>query len=131
MKMDITFPGNKKVDAHYKGFTIHTDHPKNEGGDGEAAEPFTLFLASIGTCTGIYILSFLQERNIPTQGLTVTLDFTENTTTKLVEKIDIIIQTPPTFPKRYENALIKVGKLCTVKRQLENPPKINISVLTN
>lgn len=131
MKMTITFPKNKKVDAHYKGFTITTDQPTNEGGDGEAAEPFTLFLASIGTCTGIYILSFLQERKLPTKDLTMTLEFTKNQTTKLIEKITINIQTPPSLPQHYQKALKKVAELCTVKRHLDNPPKIDIQINPN
>lgn len=131
MKMTVTFPGNKKVDAHYKGFTIHTDQPTNEGGDGEAAEPFTLFLASIGTCTGIYILSFLQERKLPTKDLNMTLEFTKNQTTKLIETITINIQTPPGFPQHYQKALKKVAELCTVKRHLDNPPKIDIQINPN
>ena len=131
MKMTITFPGNKKVDAQYKGFTIHTDQPTNEGGDGEAAEPFTLFLASIGTCTGIYILSFLQERKLPTKDLTMFLEFTKNQTTKLIETIIINIQTPPSFPQHYQKALKKVAELCTVKRHLDKPPKIDIQINPN
>ena len=64
MDMEIQFPGGKKVDALYKGFTIKTDQPKNEGGEGSAPEPFSLFLTSIGTCAGIYVLNFCQNRNI-------------------------------------------------------------------
>ena len=128
MDMNITFPGNKKVDATYKGFTIHTDQPQNEGGDGSAAEPFSLFLASIGTCTGIYVHSFCQNRNIPTNGLSLTLKLTENQTSKLIEKITITIQTPQNFPARYKTALKKAANLCTVSRQLEQPPKIDVSI---
>ena len=58
MNMKITFPGGKKVNAIYKDFIITTDQSKKEGGEGTSPEPFSLFLASIGTCTGIYILDF-------------------------------------------------------------------------
>jgi ribosomal protein S12 methylthiotransferase accessory factor len=131
MIMNITFPGNKKVNADYKGFNIQTDQPRNEGGDSSAPEPFTLFLTSIGTCTGIYVLSFCQERNIPTQGLKMTLEFIKNDQIKLIEEIKITITTPKEFPKQYENALIKVANLCTVKRHLENPPKFEIKIQSN
>jgi len=53
MEMEITFPGGKKVNSTYKGFTVETDQPKDEGGDGSAPEPYDLFLSSIGTCTGV------------------------------------------------------------------------------
>ena len=52
----ITFPGNKKVDAEFNGFTIKTDQPVNQGGVGSAPTPFETFLASLGTCAGIYVL---------------------------------------------------------------------------
>ncbi len=64
--MEITFPGNLKVDSTYKGFTLHTDQPKDEGGDGTAPEPFDLFISFIGTCAGVYVLFFCRERHIDT-----------------------------------------------------------------
>ena len=48
MKYDITLGGNKKVDAHYRGFTIHSDQPLTSGGDNTALSPFELFLTSNG-----------------------------------------------------------------------------------
>ena len=72
MDIKITFPGGKKVDAEVTGMVIHTDQPKLEGGEDTAPGPYLLFLASIGTCAGIYVLSFCQERNIPTDKITLT-----------------------------------------------------------
>ena len=91
MDMEINFPGDKKVDAIYKGFTIKTDQPKHEGGEGSAPEPFTLFLTSIGTCTGYYVLSFCQKRNISTNGLGMTLIIEKNKETHMIKKIRIKI----------------------------------------
>ena len=59
MDMEIYFPGNKRVYANYGGFTIETDQPARGGGDDSAPAPFDLFLASIGTCAGIYALNFM------------------------------------------------------------------------
>jgi putative redox protein len=59
MTMEITFPGNKKVNSTYKGYTVQTDQPVAEGGDGTAPEPFDLFLSAIGTCAGCLCGLFL------------------------------------------------------------------------
>jgi len=128
MNMKITFPGGKKVNAIYKDFIITTDQSKKEGGEGTSPEPFSLFLASIGTCTGIYILDFCQHRNIPTDKLGMELSFEKNNETHLIEKINIILFLPKNFPKSYEKAILKTASLCTVKRHLDNPPKINITL---
>jgi len=129
MDMEIQFPGGKKVDAIYKGFTIKTDQPKNEGGEGSAPEPFSLFLTSIGTCTGIYVLDFCQNRNISTNELKMILKTEYYNETNMIRKIKIEIYLPKDFPDRYKNAILKAAGLCTVKKHLDQPPAIDISLM--
>jgi len=128
MDMKISFTGNKKVEADYKGFTIKTDQPRDEGGEESAPEPFSLFLASIGTCTGIYVLSFCQSRNIPTDEIVLLLQIDENKELHMINTITIEIKVPKDFPDDYKKALVKTAQLCTVKKHLDNPPKIDILV---
>lgn len=129
MEMKISFPGGKKVDADYKGFTIKTDQPIREGGEGSAPESFSLFIASIGTCTGVYVLSFCQKRNIPTDNISLMLKLEKNKDTHMIEKISIEIQVPEDFPENYKKAIVKTANLCTVKKHLDNPPEIDIIVI--
>ena len=126
--MAINFPGGKKVNAIYKGFIIKSDQPREEGGEGTAPEPFSLFLASIGTCTGIYVLTFCQNRNISTDELKLNLKINKNNKTNMIDKIRIEIQVPKDFPDNYKNALIKTAGLCTVKKHLDAPPTIDINL---
>ena len=126
MEMKISFPGDKKVDADHKGFTIKTDQPICEGGEETAPEPFSLFIASIGTCTGLYVLSFCQKRGITTDNITLLLQLEKNKETHMIEKISIKIQVPDDFPENYKKAVLKTANLCTVKKHLEKPPEIDI-----
>ncbi|MBS3801249.1 MAG: OsmC family protein [Candidatus Thermoplasmatota archaeon] len=124
--MDISFPEGQKVNANFDDFEIKTDQSVYSGGSGEAPDPFSLFLSSIGTCTGIYVLRFCQKRNIPTDSLKLVLKTKENEKTGLVEEINITIHVGKEFPQKYKNAVLKVASLCTVKKHLENPPKVNL-----
>ena len=126
MDMEIVFPERKRVDATYKDFTIKTDQPEHNGGDSSAPTPFDLFLASIGTCAGIYILSFCQTRNIPTQGLKLVQRTQRNSETRMIDKIIIEIQLPSQFPEKYRESVIKSAQLCAVKKHLYNPPAFDI-----
>jgi ribosomal protein S12 methylthiotransferase accessory factor len=127
MEMDISFPEGQKVNANFDDFEIKTDQSVYAGGNGEAPDPFSLFLSSIGTCTGIYVLRFCQKRDIPTDSLKLVLKTKENEKTGLVEKIDITIHAGEEFPEKYKNAVLKVASLCTVKKHLENPPSIELN----
>ncbi len=132
MDIKITFPGGKKVDAEVTGMVIHTDQPKLEGGEDTAPGPYLLFLASIGTCAGIYVLSFCQERNIPTDKITLTerLVFAQTPEGKsFLDTIALDINVPPDFPEKYHKTLIKVVHQCHVKKTIMHPPKFAINTV--
>ena len=126
MEMIIDFPGGARVDAHFRGHDLPTDQPAGGGGQDSAPMPFELFLASIGTCAGIYILGFCRQRGIPTEGIRILQRNNFNPLNGMVDKIDLEIQVPPTFPKQYHEALIRSADLCKVKKTLEHPPTFEI-----
>jgi putative redox protein len=127
MEMQISFPGNKKVTSSYKGFAVHTDQPQSEGGDGSAPEPFDLFLSSLGTCAGVYIVYFCERRNLSTSGISMNLRMERNKKSHLVEKIEMDIHLPAGFPDKYRKAVIRAAEMCTVKRLLAKPPQIQVT----
>jgi ribosomal protein S12 methylthiotransferase accessory factor len=131
MGIEIVFSGGKKVDAHVNGFVVKTDQPLDEGGEGSAPEPFTLFLVSIGTCMGYYVLSFCQKRNIPTQDIKLSLMTTRDTVTHLVSLVDIVIHVPKDFPEEYTNAIIKASETCAVRKHLQHPPQFHTTLTKN
>jgi len=126
MEMIIDFPGGSRVDAHFSNFTVKTDQLP----EASAPTPFATFLASIGTCAGIYVLGFCQKRGLPTEGIHIIQRMHTDPDTKLVGSIDLEIQVPPSFPTKYLEALINSAELCAVKKHLEQPPKFNIYIKT-
>ncbi|MFN2146134.1 MAG: OsmC family protein [Anaerolineales bacterium] len=126
MEMIIDFPGGAKVDAHYGGFTIKTDQSPFGGGEGSAPEPFATFLASIGTCAGIYVLSFCKQRGIDTEGIQLVQRMHPGTVPGLIGKIELEIRVPESFPEKYHSALVNSASKCAVKRHLENPPEFDV-----
>jgi putative redox protein len=127
MEMIIDFPGGAKVDAHFGPYTIQTDQPVMGGGEGSAPTPFGMFLASIGTCAGIYVLGFCQQRGLPTEGIRIVERVHSDPATGMVSQIDLEIQAPPTFPEKYLPSLIRSAELCAVKKHLEHPPKFEVT----
>ena len=123
MEMIIDFPGGSRVDAHFGPFTVATDQPPAAS----APSPFEVFLASIGTCAGIYVLGFCRQRNLPTEGIRIVERLDHSRTTGMVETIGLEIRVPPEFPEKYRDSLIHSAELCLVKKTLENPPKFEIS----
>jgi putative redox protein len=126
MDMTITFPGGVRVDAGAGPYTIRTDQPPQGGGEGSAPAPFTLFLASIGTCAGIYVLNFCQHRGIPTDGIRLVQRTERNPASGLVGKVSLDIEVPADFPAKYRDALVRAADQCAVKKHLEHPPAFDV-----
>jgi len=124
--MKITFEGAKKIIAEHNGQRIVTDQPVRAGGEGSAPAPFDMFLASIGTCAGIYVKSFCDQRGIPTDGISLEQDMKFDSNTHLITNIDIRIILPASFPEKYKAAVINSANLCAVKRHLHNPPEMTV-----
>ncbi len=125
-EMKISFPGGLRVDAEYKGFVIKTDQPVYSGGDDSAPAPFDLFLASIATCAGYYVLAFCNKREIPTEKAALVMKTRRNPETKRIEKISIEIKLPPEFPEKYKKAVIKAVDSCSVTAHILNPPVFEV-----
>jgi ribosomal protein S12 methylthiotransferase accessory factor len=127
MEMIIDFPGGARVDAHFGPYTVNTDQPPTGGGEGSAPTPFAVFLASMGTCAGIYVMGFCRQRGLPTDGIRIVQRMHSNPFTGMVSQVDLEIQVPPSFPEKYRPSLIKSAELCAVKKHFETPPSFEIT----
>lgn len=126
MEMVIDFPKGLRVDAHFGSYTVQTDQPLSSGGEDSAPAPFALFLASLGTCAGIYVLGFCKQRNLPTDGIRIIQRIDRDMLTGLVSNIQLEIQVPEGFPEKYHDALVRSASQCAVKKHLEHPPQFEI-----
>ena len=123
MEILIDFPGGSRVDAHFGKFTVPTDQPPTAS----APTPFELFLSSIATCAGIYVLGFCQQRGLPTEGIQIVQRTHSNPLTGMIDVIDLDIIVPSSFPEKYHDSLIRSAELCKVKKHLEKPPVFHVT----
>lgn len=124
MLMEITFPHGNRVVARSGGHEIHTDQ------DGSAAAPFELFLASIGTCAGIYVSRFCQQRGIPTDNVKIRQIMVPDPATRMIGRIRLEIVLPDDFPEQYKDAVVRSAQLCAVKKHLEQPPQFEVTTVS-
>ncbi len=129
MEMVVTFPGGARVDAHFGPYVVRTDQPPQGGGQGSAPTPFATFLASIGTCAGIYVLGFCKQRGLPTDNIRIVQRLQVNPANGMVSKVLLDIQVPPEFPEKYHAALIRAAEQCAVKKHMETPPQFEVKTV--
>ena len=126
MDITVSFPGGKRVDASFGDHVVATDQPPPLGGEDTAPAPFDLFLASLATCAGIYVLGFCQARKIPTEGLALRQSVVFDETTHLPTDVRVEITLPPGFPEQYRVAITRAAENCKVKKALAAPPRFEV-----
>ncbi|MDX1389223.1 MAG: OsmC family protein [Acidobacteriota bacterium] len=120
MDYEIRFPGGDRVDAVGEAGVIRTDQ-----GD-SAPAPFDLFLASIGTCVGAYVLRFCRQRGLDTKDIRIIQRVHEDPSSGLIDKIELRIDLPEDFPEAYREPVARAARLCRVKKHLQRPPAIEV-----
>lgn len=121
----VTLPGGRRVDAQLGGHLVRTDQPRDNGGEDSAPAPFGLFLASIGTCAGIFVQGFCQKRGLPFERIRI-LERPSWAADGSLSGVDLDIQVPPDFPEKYRDALVRVADQCSVKKAIAAQPRFAV-----
>jgi putative redox protein len=121
----VTLPGGRRVDAALPGHVVQTDQPRDNGGENGAPSPFQLFLASIGTCAGIFVQGFCARRDLPTEGIRI-LERPRYSGDGTLAGVDLDIEVPPSFPEKYREALVRVADQCSVKKAIQARPEFAV-----
>ncbi|MBL7163531.1 MAG: OsmC family protein [Anaerolineales bacterium] len=127
MEMVIDFLGGARVDAHFGPYTVMTDQPPMGSGEGSAPTPFAVFLSSLGTCAGIYVLGFCKQRGLSTDGIRIVQRAIPDPFNRgMLGTIQLEIQVPSEFPEKYYSALVRSAEQCAVKQHFDKPPQFEI-----
>ena len=97
---------------------MRTDQPVDLGGADSAPSPFDLFLASLATCAGIYIVGFCQARGLSTDGFAVRQHSEVDPKGETPVKVALTVSFPPDFPEKYKSAVIRAAQGCKVKKAI-------------
>lgn len=120
MEMEIVLGEGDRVDAITRRSSIRTDQ------DGSYPAPFELFLASIGTCAGIYVSKFCRQRGLSAQDIRIVQTTSKNEDGSLIGRVELDIQLPEGFPEKYRTAVVRAAGLCAVKKHLATPPEVEV-----
>ena len=121
----LTFPGGKRIEATVGKHHIVTDQTLAHGGDDSAPEPFELFLASLATCAGLYVVGFCQTRGIPTDSIELVQHHELDLNGQLI-RVELELRLPRAFPDKYRTAVVRAAEGCKVRKTLASPPEVTV-----
>ena len=127
MEISVSMLEGQKQSAKFGDLEVISDQSVNAGGNAEHPEPFDYFLVSMVLCAGFYARKFCEQRDISTQGMTLTQN-NENVDDNGKKLFSIEINLPEGFPDKYTKALIAAVNTCTVKKVIQAVPEFSVVV---
>jgi ribosomal protein S12 methylthiotransferase accessory factor len=118
----VRLTGGRRVEAQLGNHRVVTDQPRENGGEDTAPSPFQLFLASLGTCAGVFVQGFCAKRGIPYEAIRV-IERPTFAPDGALQGVEFELQVPPAFPPNYKEALLRVIDRCSVKRTIQCAPE--------
>ena len=118
-----------RFEVEARGHRLVSDQPAENGGSDAGMTPPELFLASIGTCAGFYVVQYLKAKNLPQEGLQVRVTAEKATQPARLGSIRIDVEAPGAEDERHRAGLVRAVEKCLIHNTLLHPPAIDIAVL--
>ncbi|MFH1757980.1 MAG: OsmC family protein [Pseudomonadota bacterium] len=128
MKMEVKPQEGFLFQALCGGHEVLTDQHQAEGGTDKAMTPAELFIASIGTCIGVYAVRFCNRHNLPTEGLKILMDWTVVKDPWRIGSIKAEIHYPHDIPETEKKGLLRMAEACFVHETILHKPEIVVKL---
>lgn len=124
--IDIHFGSKTEVIAKVRDFEILTDQPVKAGGQNSAPDPFTLFLASVGTCAGYYTLKYCQSHGIDQADVRLKLTAIRDIQTRKLTKLRTDVHLPEGTDPQHQEGIRTAIDECAVKKAMQDLPTFEV-----
>lgn len=129
MEMKIAYRSGKKFVATCRGKQLIIDQPLESGGTDEGMTPPEAFIASIGSCMGVYVLNYCRNANINPTDMILSIEWTKGKNPARISKIKVEIKMPKGKIESRSEAILKVANHCLVHQTLLQPPEMEINLV--
>jgi len=129
MEVIVKHLGNVKFEASTRGHSVICDQPPDNGGSDQGMTPPEFLLASLGTCAGFYAAQYLKARNLPADGLQITVHADKLLQPARVGQFRIEVFVPG-LDAHHEAGILRAVKACLIHNTLLHAPAIETVVHT-
>lgn len=127
MSMKVKHLSGLKFSAKVRNHEIISDQPSPTGEDSGPTPP-ELFISSLATCIGVYVVDYCKRAGLPYEGLTMDAGWEKATNPGRIGRIEIKVNLPGKVSEEREKAILRVAEHCTVHNTITIKPEIKITL---
>ena len=115
-EVGVKYLGNKSFQAQSGEHTFIIENPPE------------VFMASLGSCIGVYITRYCKTAKLNTDGLEIRLGWSLSDDKSKIKSINVKIELPNAEVGKRRDALLQVAHHCLIHNTIQNPPEIKMSL---
>jgi len=126
-RITVNYVGGRMFNASMRGHTVSLDLPREQQGTDTGPTPPELFVASLASCMGYYLLFYCDRARLDPAGLTVEAEFQ-----KLPDRIGTIlirINLPSATTAAQKEEADAWAHKCFIHNTLTHTPAITVEIV--
>jgi len=123
----VTHRAGSSFAIQIRSHEILVDQTLAGGGADSAPTPLELLGASLGGCIAYYVHQFLTTRDLPADGIKVSVSQTRAASPSRIDSFSVAVQLPAEIPERYASVLERVLEICPAYNTLSHGAKISVA----
>lgn len=127
-RLKVEYQGGRKFQVTSGANSFVIDLPKEKGGGGEGPNSTDVFISSLGSCVGVYIVFYCEKVGIDCSGMVIDIDYKMADNPRRVGEVDVKVSMSNAELGARKDAVLRTAQMCAVKNTFLNPPKIDIAI---
>jgi putative redox protein len=128
MEVKVTYLENVKFAIHSRCHYITCDQPVESGGHDAGMTPPELMLASLGACAAFYAVQYLKARNLPADGVDVSVMAEKLKQPARLGNFRITVSYPLPLTEEQNRGMMRSVHHCLIHNTLLSPPQVTIEL---
>ena len=128
MNMTIAYTGGMQFVAETRGHRITIDLPPGQKGEDSGPTPPELFIASLGSCIGVYVVDYLTSRGLPRDGVRVEMTWEDEKSPARIGTVTANIELPDGIGPEHTRMALKAAQACKIHNTLHHKPEVCVTI---
>jgi putative redox protein len=103
-------------DIYIGEYRLTTDLGVQNGGEGSGPTPHDLYDSALGACTAMTMLLYAKRRNIPLEGIEVSVDRDANQEREGIYRMSTVLTLSGPLSSAHRDELLLVAKKCPIHK---------------
>ncbi len=125
-KLNVNYLGGRSFEASVRNHKFRIDLPLIARGKDTGPTPPELFVASLASCIGMYLVFYCEKANLDPAGIKIETNYEK--TADRIEKISAEFSLPSAKSEKERKEAMEWAEKCLIHNTIQHKPEIKITL---